>query len=230
MVEIVMDGPGKNALGSGMMDFLQGRLEAADGAPVLLPAPATPSARASISGRWRASTTRGWSPSWSGSRPPAPPSSTTRAHRRRGQRPRHRRGPSSPCAATCASPATGAAPDRPQRGGHRPALPPAILRIVRHRHPRAPRRGAPRRRPPPAPGGGPGRPGRRRRRRLPAEARRRLDALAAHPPAAYAATKADLGRGVTAVDDVERRRFAEEVAPVWTSQATRDRVLAALGR
>ena len=63
-----------------------------------------------------------------------------------------------------------------------------------------------------------------------AEARARLEALAAHPPAAYAATKADLGRGVTAVDDVERRRFAEEVAPVWTSQATRDRVLAALGR
>jgi enoyl-CoA hydratase len=36
MHEIVMDGPGKNALGSGMMDFLLGELDRAQGAPVLL--------------------------------------------------------------------------------------------------------------------------------------------------------------------------------------------------
>lgn len=34
--EVVMDGPGKNALGTKMMDFLLGELEAAAGAPVLL--------------------------------------------------------------------------------------------------------------------------------------------------------------------------------------------------
>src|SRR5579859_1137554 len=36
MIEIVLDGPGKNSLGTDMMTFLLARLEAAGGQPVLL--------------------------------------------------------------------------------------------------------------------------------------------------------------------------------------------------
>jgi enoyl-CoA hydratase len=63
-----------------------------------------------------------------------------------------------------------------------------------------------------------------------AAAQAHLDRLAAHPPAAYAATKAALRGGVTDVDAQARRRFLEEVVPVWNSAETKGRLLAILGR
>lgn len=63
-----------------------------------------------------------------------------------------------------------------------------------------------------------------------ASAKAHLDKLAAHPPAAYATTKAALRGGVTDVDADDRRRFLEEVVPVWNSEETKARLLAILGR
>lgn len=63
-----------------------------------------------------------------------------------------------------------------------------------------------------------------------AAAQAHLARLAAHPPAAYAATKAALRGGVTQVDADDRRRFLEEVVPVWNSVETKGRLLAILGR
>jgi len=60
-------------------------------------------------------------------------------------------------------------------------------------------------------------------------ARERLAALAAHPPEAYAAAKADLRRGVSAVDPAEEEAFLREVVPVWTSDAVKGRLRAILG-
>lgn len=61
-----------------------------------------------------------------------------------------------------------------------------------------------------------------------AHTRHRLEALAAHPSAAYAASKQDLGRGVTSVPDAERKRFLDEVLPTWTDEGTRTRILSVL--
>ena len=60
-------------------------------------------------------------------------------------------------------------------------------------------------------------------------ARGRLAALARHPPDAYAATKADLLRGVLDVTEHELVSFIEEVVPVWTSAPIRARIRALLG-
>lgn len=60
-----------------------------------------------------------------------------------------------------------------------------------------------------------------------AVARRRLAALAAHPPEAYAITKAALRAGAAPRPEDERR-FVEEEVPIWTSSAMRARVLAVL--
>jgi enoyl-CoA hydratase len=62
------------------------------------------------------------------------------------------------------------------------------------------------------------------------QARAHLARLAAHPPAAYAATKAALRGGVTDVDAAARRTFLEEVVPVWTSDETKARLLGMLKR
>jgi enoyl-CoA hydratase/carnithine racemase len=62
-----------------------------------------------------------------------------------------------------------------------------------------------------------------------ATARARLAALAAHPADAYAAAKAALYAGVTEVSDEEQRTFADEVVPVWTSDAVKARIRAILG-
>ena len=59
-------------------------------------------------------------------------------------------------------------------------------------------------------------------------ARARLLALAAHPPEAFAATKADLHDGVARVDAQAQARFAEAILPVWTSPAVRERLAAIL--
>lgn len=63
-----------------------------------------------------------------------------------------------------------------------------------------------------------------------AEARKRVQALAAHPAAAWAATKADLRGEVGRIRPSERARFAAEVVPAWTSGAVKTRLQAVLER
>lgn len=61
-------------------------------------------------------------------------------------------------------------------------------------------------------------------------ARERMEALAAHPRAAYASTKRALRSGVTDLDAEDRRRFLEDEVPLWSGEELRARVRAALGR
>ncbi len=56
-------------------------------------------------------------------------------------------------------------------------------------------------------------------------ARTRLAALAQHPADTYAATKADLRAGVLVEDAAQARAFLEEALPTWTSPALRERLL-----
>lgn len=63
-----------------------------------------------------------------------------------------------------------------------------------------------------------------------AEATRRLEGLARHPPAAYAATKADLRGAVTRVPESEVQAYMEEVLPMWTSPEVRERLAGLLER
>ena len=60
-------------------------------------------------------------------------------------------------------------------------------------------------------------------------ARARLEALAKHPAAGYAAAKADLRANVTRVDPEEERAFLQEVIPVWTADELKATVRAMLG-
>lgn len=62
-----------------------------------------------------------------------------------------------------------------------------------------------------------------------AAARARLEVMASYPREGYAAAKADLRAGISRFDDDEERAFLDEVIPVWTSQAVKDRVRAMLG-
>jgi len=61
-------------------------------------------------------------------------------------------------------------------------------------------------------------------------ARACLDRLAAHPADAYAAAKADLRCSVMATSPDLTRRFQEEVLPLWTSPQLKAKVLALLER
>lgn len=61
-------------------------------------------------------------------------------------------------------------------------------------------------------------------------ARTRLAALAAHPRAAYGAAKADLRSDLAAALPGEERAFVEEVLPVWVSDELKARVRAVLGK
>lgn len=64
-----------------------------------------------------------------------------------------------------------------------------------------------------------------------AVARARLQALAAHPRAAYAATKADLrGDAEGLCPDAEQRTRLDEALAVWTSDDVKRGVLAVLGK
>jgi enoyl-CoA hydratase len=60
-------------------------------------------------------------------------------------------------------------------------------------------------------------------------ARKRLAAMASHPRAGYAAAKADLHASVRAADAAEAKAFLDEVVPVWTSDEVKARVRAMLG-
>lgn len=61
-------------------------------------------------------------------------------------------------------------------------------------------------------------------------ARKRLSQRASHPAAGYAAAKADLRAGVTATDPADEAAFLREVLPVWTSDELRDRIRGFLGK
>ncbi|MGE0713549.1 MAG: enoyl-CoA hydratase/isomerase family protein [Planctomycetota bacterium] len=61
-------------------------------------------------------------------------------------------------------------------------------------------------------------------------ARARLEALAVHPRAGYGAAKRDLRAALVAEDPAEERAFLEEVLPVWTSDEVKARVRAVLGK
>jgi enoyl-CoA hydratase len=59
-------------------------------------------------------------------------------------------------------------------------------------------------------------------------ARERLDRLAAHPRAVYAATKRALRAGALDLSDEARRYFRDHLVPAWCAPATKERVQAAL--
>jgi len=61
-------------------------------------------------------------------------------------------------------------------------------------------------------------------------ARARFDALAAHPAPAYAANKAQLIGDVGLPDAEADQRFVEEVLPSWTSPELRERIAALFAR
>lgn len=63
-----------------------------------------------------------------------------------------------------------------------------------------------------------------------AAAAKRVAELSAHPRAAYAHTKALLRRGVTTLGADDERRFTETELPQWTSDVVRERVQAVLRR
>lgn len=63
-----------------------------------------------------------------------------------------------------------------------------------------------------------------------AEAQRRLRVLAQHPADAYAATKATLQAGATAVSQADQQRFLDTTVPLWTSEPIRARIRAVLQR
>jgi enoyl-CoA hydratase/carnithine racemase len=63
-----------------------------------------------------------------------------------------------------------------------------------------------------------------------AKAEERLAALAANPGPAYAAAKLDLRGEAAAPRPEEEARFEQEVLPVWTSDALKERIRAALKR
>jgi len=57
-----------------------------------------------------------------------------------------------------------------------------------------------------------------------------LATMAAHPPEIFAATKRTLRRGMVDLTDADRRYFRDEVLGRWTAPAVREKVLAALRR
>jgi len=60
--------------------------------------------------------------------------------------------------------------------------------------------------------------------------RAHLEALAKHPSAAYAATKADLRAEVMTVSAEDQHAFMRDVLPFWTSDVLKDRINAVLKR
>lgn len=63
-----------------------------------------------------------------------------------------------------------------------------------------------------------------------AAAEARLSALAAHPAAAYAAAKKDIRERAVAIDAAEHARFLKSALPSWTSPELKQRILAVLGK
>jgi enoyl-CoA hydratase len=233
MIDIVLDGPGKNALSSEMLAFLRARLDAAGGAPVRLTgAGDTFSAGlhltevAAFSAEAMATFLTNLDAHCAALYDyPGPTVAYMNGHAIAGG-----------CVlALCCDYRVVADRDRIRIGLNEVALgvrfPPAILRIVMDRLPLRHRAEI-------LLGAGLFGPADALRLGLvdevaadaDAASRARLEALAAHPAEAYAATKADIRRGVTAVSDEARRHFLEAVLPIWTSDRTRARIRAVLGR
>jgi enoyl-CoA hydratase/carnithine racemase len=63
-----------------------------------------------------------------------------------------------------------------------------------------------------------------------AAATEQLDRLAAHPRGAYVATKRALRAGATAVSAEAHRAFRDQLVPAWCAPEVKERVLALLGR
>jgi enoyl-CoA hydratase/carnithine racemase len=61
-------------------------------------------------------------------------------------------------------------------------------------------------------------------------ARALLDVVAAHPRPIYASTKRTLRAGAVATTEADRRYFRDTVLPRWTAPVVREKVLAALNR
>jgi len=61
-------------------------------------------------------------------------------------------------------------------------------------------------------------------------ARALLDTVAAHPRPIYTASKQILREGAIALNEADRRRFRDVVLPRWTAPAVKEKVLAALKR
>lgn len=64
----------------------------------------------------------------------------------------------------------------------------------------------------------------------PAAAAKRLHTLASYPRASYAATKKGLRAGVTSTTDEDMWRFRQDEVPLWVSTEMKDRVAAVLNR
>ena len=62
-----------------------------------------------------------------------------------------------------------------------------------------------------------------------AEASKRLEAVAGHPPAAYRAAKAKLRGDFGHADAAKDKAFVEDVLPVWSSDELKKRIQALLG-
>jgi enoyl-CoA hydratase/carnithine racemase len=62
-----------------------------------------------------------------------------------------------------------------------------------------------------------------------ADATAKLSAWAKHSPAAYSATKRDLRDGVMSASDAEKAAFQKEVVPFWTSPELKAQIRAILG-
>lgn len=63
-----------------------------------------------------------------------------------------------------------------------------------------------------------------------AVARERLEAWASHPRDGYLDAKRSLNAGVEAVSDAEHQRFVDEVLPVWAGAAIKGRIAGFLGK
>lgn len=233
MVEIKMDGPGMNCLGTTMTTWLLAQLEAAAGAPVLL----TGTGRAFSAGldlKEVAALTPGAAVTFLGGLErlmrtvyeyPGPLVAWVNGHAIAGG-----------CLLALACDAAyGPSDPRVRVGLNEVALglrfPPALLELARARLPRGSLEtvvlGAALHAPADAV-------------RLglltgisqdpEAAARAHLAAVATHPPDAYAAAKADLRGGVMAPSPELTARFQTEVLPLWTSPALKAKVLALLER
>ncbi len=231
MRTITMDGPAMNALGTGMMDFVERELDAADGGPVLL----TGTGKAFSAGLdlrevvsldvdgMRAFLGKLVSLCMRIYRHPAPTVALVNGHAIAG----------GAILALACDVRIGTTDPRARMGLNEVALglvfPPAILELCRRRIPQASHVEVllggqlhsmaaalalgmlDRCEPEPGP-----------------VAQARLAALASHPPLAYAAMKASLSEGilVTAEDEA---RFMERWLPVWTGDELKAKVRALLG-
>lgn len=232
-VDIVIDGPGKNALGSTLMATLRQALHDAAGRPVLLRgagdafsaglhvrevAGLEPDQMAGFLGQLEGLVTELF-------HYPGPVVAAVNGHAIAG----------GAVLALCSDHIVATTDARARIGLNEVAIglrfPPATLQVVRHRLPRRHHAAI-------FLGAGLHPPGEALRLGLVDEladdpvavGRQRLATLAAHPPAAYAATKADLRAEVGVASQADTRRFVEQIVPTWTSPQVRALLAGLLSR